>query len=129
MRDLGAGGPHAGARPLHLVHGRAERLILGGLHGRKSAGVGRGDGLGGGGLRFGITHACLWERLARKRTRRGHLLGILARKHGKGVALQCTRRLLPLLLLPLLLLALLLLPLLLRPLRLLLLLLRLSLLL
>ena len=108
---------------MHLVHGRTERLILGGLHDWKSAGVGRGAGLGGGGLRFGIMHACLWERLARKRTRHGHLLGIRARKHGKGVALQCTRRLLPLLLLPLLLLSLLLLSLLL------LLLLRLSLLL
>ena len=103
---------------MHLVHGRTERLILEGLHYRKSAGVGRGDGLGSGGLRFGIMHACLWERLARKRTRHGHLLGIRARKHGKGVALQCTRRLLPLLLLPLLLLPLLLLLLLLLPLRL-----------
>ena len=57
-------------------------------------------------------HACLWELPARKRTRHGRLLGIRARKHGKGVALQCTRWLLPLLL-PLLLLPLLLLPLLL----------------
>ena len=98
---------------MHLVHGRTERLILGGLHGRKSASVGRGGGLGGGGLLFGNMHACLWELLERKRTRHGPLLGIRARKNGKGVALQCTRRLLPLLLLPLLLLPLLLLPLLL----------------
>jgi len=47
-------------------------------------------------------HACLWELLARKRTGHGRPLGIRARKHRKGVALQCTRRLLPLLLLPLL---------------------------
>ena len=98
---------------MHLVHGRTERLILGGLHDRKSASVGRGGGLGGGGLQFGIMHACLWELLVRKRTRHGRLLGIRAREHGKGVALQCPRRLLPLLLLPLLLLPLLLLPLLL----------------
>ena len=75
MRDLSAGGPLACARPLYLVHGHTERLILGGLHDRKSASAGRGGGLGGGGLRFGIMHACLWERLARKQTRYGHLLG------------------------------------------------------
>ena len=98
---------------MHLVHGRTERLILRGLHDWESAGVGRGAGLGGGGLRLGIRHACLWQRLARRRTRHGQLLGIRARKHGKGVALQRTRRLLPLLLLPCLLLSLLLLPLLL----------------
>ena len=58
-------------------------------------------------------NACLWELLARKRTWHSRPLGIRVQKHGKGVALQCTRRLLPLLLLPLLLLPLLLLPLLL----------------
>ena len=72
--------------------------------------------MGGGGLQFRIMQACLWERLVRKRTRHGRLLRIRARKHRKGVALQCTRRLLPLLLLPLLLLPLLLLPWLLLPL-------------